>query len=114
MNRTQLNDRFDKYCEQKDCERICTLENYRDCFIGYLLDNYDLKLKEEPKIDWTKVPVDAKILVREFHNDRWVKRRFAKFENGKVYAFQLGMDSWTTGIKSPISWNFAKLVDEPK
>ena len=54
MNRKQLNDRFDKYCEQKDCERICTLENYRDCFIGYLLDNYDLKLKEEPKIDWTK------------------------------------------------------------
>ena len=114
MNHKELIKQFDKYCEKRDCKRICTLENYRDCFIGYLLDNYNLKLKEEPKIDWTKVPVDAKILVRDLPNDRWLKRRFAKFENGKVYVFQLGMDSWTTGNKPPISWNFAKLVDKSK
>ena len=60
--------------------------------------------------DWTKVPVDTKILVKYSEQDEWEKRHFAKFENGEVYAYSDGSTSFTTDVVSP--WNFAKLYNE--
>lgn len=60
--------------------------------------------------DWTKVPVDTKILVKYSEKDGWEKRHFAKFENGEVYAYSDGNTSFTTDIVSP--WKFAKLYNE--
>ena len=72
---------------------------------------------EEPPVDWSKVPVDTKILVS---NDsvRWYKRYFCKFENGEVYAFDNGSTSWscrdTDGIREDqyTEWEYAKLAEE--
>jgi len=66
--------------------------------------------KEE--INWSKVPVDTKIIVSkhsDFRNPS--KRYFAKYEDGKVYAWESGTTKWSTdGIV--INWPYAKLAEE--
>lgn len=63
----------------------------------------------EPPVDWSKVPVDTKILVSD-DSEYWSKRYFAKFENEKVYACVNGATSWST--QSKIAWKYAKLAEE--
>ena len=64
----------------------------------------------EPKVDWTKVTVDTKILVRDYEEENWTKRHFAKYENGKIYAYDDGKSSFTTDII--VSWSYGKLYKE--
>lgn len=65
--------------------------------------------KEEPETDWSKVPVDAKIFVKQCECEEWVPRHFAKFENRAVYAWVDGKTSHTT--KETIKWTSAKLAE---
>ena len=70
-------------------------------------------MEYEPKVDWTQVPIDTKILVRDYKNDEWVKRHFAGFEYGIIYAWDDGLTSFTTkGCKT--NWIYAKLYKEDK
>lgn len=65
----------------------------------------------EKKVDWSKVAVDTKILVKHLkEDDEWVNRHFAKYENGRVHAWSDGGTSWTS--ESTISWSYAKLAEE--
>ena len=63
----------------------------------------------EPGIDWSKVPVDTPILVRDNHSIKWVTRHFAKYENGLVYAWDDGNTSYTTD--SMTYWDCVKLAE---
>ena len=68
---------------------------------------------EEPEVDWSKVAVDTPILVRDSDCQIWEKRCFAKFENGKVYAWLHGSTSWTAEHSNSFySWNYAKLAEQ--
>ena len=49
----------------------------------------------EPFVDWSKVAVDTPILVTYSGIHSWVKRHFAKYENGRVYAWNHGTTSWS-------------------
>lgn len=71
-----------------------------------------LKPYKEPEIDWYKVSVDTPILVRNLENDDWLKRYFAKYENGIVYTWKDGCTSWSTLNNNTISWKYAKLAEE--
>lgn len=65
----------------------------------------------EPKVDWSKVAVDTPILVRNFESDLWKHRYFAKYENGKIYAWDGGRTSWSVNESNDIiDWSFAKLA----
>lgn len=69
---------------------------------------------EEPQVDWSKVPVDTKILVSDDLN-HWYRRHFKKYEDGKVYAFYDGCTSWSSGCISSErykEWEYAKLAEE--
>ena len=67
---------------------------------------------EEPEVDWTKVAVDTPILVRNTEDSIWVGRHFAKFEDGKVYAWQDGTTSWSVVSNIFITkWEYAKLAE---
>ena len=46
---------------------------------------------------------------KEYKDGEWYKRYFAKYEDGKVYAWSNGRTSWTTSYM--ISWKYAKLVE---
>ena len=66
--------------------------------------------KEEHEIDWYKVAVDTPILVKNSENDYWHERHFAKYVNGRVYAWDNGKTSWTEDVV--IAWEYAKLAEE--
>ena len=63
-------------------------------------------------VDWSKVPIDTPILVRDLENEKWTKRHFAKYEGGKVYAFRNGGTSWS--VCWPACWEQAKLATDDK
>lgn len=63
-------------------------------------------------IDWSKVKVDTPILVSDEKHEDWVKRYFAFFENGKVYAWVAGATSWSADNNRDAShWEIAKLAE---
>lgn len=64
----------------------------------------------EPQIDWSKVAVDTPILVKECETDGWVRRYFAKYKNGKIFAFVSGSTSWTSD-GSMFPWKYGKLAE---
>ena len=119
---------YEKYADEI---RECNSHNFCDDFIRpYILksDNCnglgcthchtlqavwllkDYEEPEEPEIDWSKVEVDAPILVRDDEDvDMWWRRHFAKYENGQVYAWDSGSTSWTENGMT--NWNFAKLAE---
>ena len=37
----------EKYCENKECDRICRTEEFVDCLLQWLLNNYDLVAKNK-------------------------------------------------------------------
>lgn len=65
----------------------------------------------EPPVDWTKVPVDTQILVRDYENHEWIRRYFARYVNGEVLAWRNGTTSWSTNHENVISWKYAKLAE---
>jgi len=64
----------------------------------------------EPPVDWSKVAVDTPILVTYSGIHQWVKRHFAKYENGRVYAWNHGTTSWSGQICTVCE--LAKLPDK--
>ena len=58
----------------------------------------------EPPVDWSKVPVDTKILVRDSEDEKWKKRHFAKFEDGKIFAWTSGVTSFSSESSDSITW----------
>lgn len=68
---------------------------------------------EEPKIqpEIKRLKVDDKILVSE-EGKNWLKRHFAKFQDGLVYAWEYGYTSWSTeGTDQTTAWAYAKLPE---
>ena len=79
---------------------------------AYLLKDI-LNKKFRKTIDWSKVPVDTKILARDSEDDAWERRYFAEYADGEIYAWHDGKTSWSA--KRPYnmcSWNYAKLATE--
>ena len=71
-----------------------------------------LKQEYVEQVDWSKVKVDTPILVRDYESEEWVRRYFAKFADGKVYAWSDGATSWTADGECDVSfWNYAKLAE---
>ena len=64
---------------------------------------------KEPETDWSKVEVDTQILVRNPKDEEWMRRYFAKYEDGPIYAWCDGCPSWTAyGLTE---WEYAKLAE---
>ena len=96
----------------------CLFDNHNfSCYddaLNWLFTEYKEE-KEEPEVDWSKVKVDTPILVREYEDEEWNKRYFAKFEYGVVWSFCDGRTSWSArknNIRNDtISWKYAKLAE---
>lgn len=62
-------------------------------------------------VDWSKIAVDTPILVGN-DNKTWTKRYFARYEDGKVYAWLNGKTSWSAISELSIGhWSYAKLAE---
>ena len=99
-------------CRETKCEE-CDFHGLDSCkgstynFREWLNSEY-----VEPPVDWSKVAVDTPILVRDNEKERWKKRHFAKYEDGKVYAYCNGATSWSARRSDAIfDWDMAKLAE---
>lgn len=68
---------------------------------------------EEPEVDWSKVPVDTPIWVRDSEDNEWRPRYFAKYEDGSVHTWNGGTTSWSSD-GGTTGWTQAKLAEEDK
>lgn len=94
-------------CREIKCSEC--LFGGRNCEVS--LREWAEKEYEEQTVDWSKVPVDTPILVRDHEAMEWTKRYFAKYENGKIYAWGDGATSWSHDGKAICDWKFAKLAE---
>ena len=97
------------YDLRNNLDEVISISFYMSCLA---------ELDFEEVVDWSKVPVDTKILVSNCINGageviEWRKRYFAKYENGIVYAWSDGQTSFTAELDgSCMDWEFAKLYEE--
>ncbi len=78
-----------------------------DLEIGEVMDIAD----ELCIIDWSKVEVDTPVLVSN-DNKEWIKRYFARYEDGNVYCWLNGKTSWTAICELSIGhWDYTKLAE---
>lgn len=105
--------------EWKVCKHVfnSTYYDLQDRFDNHISKQYYLstiaELDFEEIIDWSKVPVDTKVIVYSELNKVWLKRHFAKYEDGKKYVFDGGYSSYTAeNPKHDItSYKYVKLYD---
>lgn len=63
-------------------------------------------------VDWSKVPVDTPILVKDDYYNKWEKAYFAEYENGMIYAWNNGRTSFSARSKDDtFVWDRAKLAE---
>lgn len=108
--------------EKPKIDELGSVELVRNCaMVSCIRDilpktnlNQYLSIAEELGIvDWSKVPVDTPIFVRNSNEEVWKCRYFAMYEDGDVYAWQLGRTSWSNLIKNlPVAWKYAKLAGD--
>ena len=90
--------------------KVYDLSEYAFDSLEFSTKDRDLLWGIEDKIDWDEVEVDTKVLVRNNPDDNWLKRHFAKYEDGKVYVFKNGRTNWNNeGITH---WQETKLWEE--
>lgn len=67
----------------------------------------------EPSVDWSKVPVDTKVFVRDNDSGFWNHRYFARFEGGKIFTWTNGATSFSAkGFYDVTWWNQGKLAED--
>ena len=75
------------------------------------IEDRELLWDRDSEIDWSKVKVDTKVLVRNPNiSKEWHRGYFAKYKNGKVYVFDGGRTSWNGCLT--VCWAEAKLYKE--
>lgn len=95
-------------CYELEC-KDCLFNTHSYVYCGDKTEKWANSEYVEPPVDWSKVAVDTPILVRDKIFYQWVKRYFAKYENGSVYAWSNGTTSWSGDRCTP--WKLAKLPE---
>ena len=90
--------------------KIYDLSEYESMSLEFSTEHRELLWSIEDKIDWNKVEVDTKVLVRDRPYNEWLKRHFAKYEDGKVYVFNDGRTSWSS--RGITHWEETKLWED--
>lgn len=101
-----------KHCYEITCPE-CEFNGEEGCSLNskkWLVSEY-----KDPaeNVDWSKVPIDTPVLVREYETDKWIPRYFAGINgDGNVIAFENGATYWSDNGKNfTLSWECAKLAN---
>lgn len=99
-----------------DSKCICEMGDCRACLIRFTLwldEEYVEPAK--PEVDWSKVPVDTLVRVRNRKENEWVMRYFKGIDEKRApYKFQVwtdGKTSKTVGGSGMETWKYCELVE---
>ena len=111
VGKMYIDDKGEKWkVEQKYKDIFDLYDNENDsisCY-GYGISEL-VEMNFEETIDWSKVPVDTKILVSD-NGKTWFRRHFDKYKNGKIYTWVDGKTSFSARNNDDvIGWKYAKL-----
>lgn len=104
--------RVDGKCDGVRCFECPFNDDDVDCNVFEMLNPdkaLEIVMEYEPKVDWSKVEVDTKVLVRNFNDEIWFPRYFAEYKNDNIYCFDYGRTSFTKEDTELIIWDYAKL-----
>lgn len=111
-----LDEHKDKYRE--DFTRIDNVTFHRKLDIMKIYDCNNNLIWERDEIDWSKIPSDTKVYVRQNQEDGWELRYFTKYENNKFYTYSNtysnGRTFWSDGFVDLEKWNYCELAENPK
>lgn len=82
-----------------------------------IIEVYDIDDKliwERDKVDWSKIPRDTKVYVRQNQEDEWELRYFTCYENNKFYTYSNGRTFWSDSFVDLEKWNYCELAENPK
>ena len=111
INKLAIKDGVPYRCNGVSCDDCDFKNSENGCYI-YGCSEWLFSEYKEPEIDWSKVEVNTPILVKNTEKEEWQKRHFARFKNGKVYAWYDGLTSWSTAGEDDVNfWKYAKLAE---
>ena len=90
--------------------KVYDLSEYESCSLKFSTRYRELLWNRDGQVDWNEVEVDTKVLVRDKPYNEWLKRHFAKYEDGKVYVFKNGRTSWSS--RGITHWQKTKLWED--
>lgn len=101
-------------CSDLECEDcIFSRVEQDNCYCGEKIKEWSEQEYVEPPVDWSKVPVDTKVYVRDSDSDNWAPRYFAKFEDGLIFTWTNGATSFSRSRFGGLSWwNQGKLAED--
>lgn len=105
----KFNNEFD-YCENHECDECDFDTGQRSCRKEAMVW-LQAEAIEDLEVDWSQVPVDTPIWVRDDKDDEWEPQHFAKYEGGFIHTWYDGMTSWTANGYT-VGWKYAKLAKE--
>lgn len=115
---------YRRMCDSyKNCD-VCPLIKYRgnglNCFRYFYTNPREVirivqtwSDRNQPEIDWTKVPIDTPVLVKDKSDAEWIERYFVAYlpnANEKFCAFNDGDTRENTGGVS--CWNECRLATD--
>lgn len=100
-----------KRCGSISCEKCAFNAGRRSCE-SIRLEWIDQECKES-EVDWSKVPVDAKVLVSD-DEKTWYRGHFSRYdkESGYYLIWRMGFTSFTARERWEETWKYAKLAEE--
>lgn len=99
-------------CRDLRCRDCLFTDDVGGCFEGFA--NWCNAEYKEPKIDWSKVPIDTPIYIN-LQKRGWVPRYFSHYDNGNIYYFAGGRTSFTALSEAAVlkeDIKFTKLARE--
>lgn len=99
-----------KYDENRDIKKVLEVSSPFDYKWTISSKEEVIWERSEDDINWARIEVDTPIWVKKSKDSEWIPRYFAKYEDGKVWAWTFGATSYT--IDSCNSWKYAKLRKE--
>ena len=94
------------------CKKAMSASAFKN-ILPELKPNECISIAEELGIvNWSEVPVDTPVLVKDYENNSWKKRYFAYFQYDKVYTWGNGTTSWSSDRSGSVTpWMYAKLAE---
>ena len=78
---------------------------------------YDIDNKliwEREEIDWSKIPKDTEVLVKNYNDSYWNKEYFNSYSGGKYYTYMEGRTAWSNNSGTLVCWDECKLAEVSK